>query len=223
MADIQEKIAKFCPDAQFDTTGELLLVTVPDEKWHDLAKALKEQLGFDYLNAVVGVDWKDSLGCMYYLTNTETQDMLHVKVATTDRETPRLHTVSDLWAVANFQEREVYDFFGIEFINHPDMRRFFLRTDWVGHPLRKDYDADEKLNPIRLSAEPNEDDTYSLVEDQQGNVNRVEKKVFGPDEYVINIGPQHPSTHGVLRYRTSIDGELVKKVYVVSGYIHRGI
>ena len=223
MADIQEKIAKLCPDAQFDTTGELLLVTVPDEKWHDLAKALKEQLGFDYLNAVVGVDWKDPLGCMYDVTNPETQDMLHVKVATTDRETPRLHTVSDLWAVANFQEREVYDFFGIEFINHPDMRRFFLRTDWVGHPLRKDYDTDEKLNPIRLSAEPNEDDTYSLVEDQQGNVNRVEKKVFGPDEYVINIGPQHPSTHGVLRYRTSIDGELVKKVDVVSGYIHRGI
>ena len=100
MADIQEKIAKLCPDAQFDTTGELLLVTVPDEKWHDLAKALKEQLGFDYLNAVVGVDWKDSLGCMYYLTNTETQDMLHVKVATTAREPPRLHTRRDLRAGA---------------------------------------------------------------------------------------------------------------------------
>ncbi|UKI43954.1 MAG: NADH-quinone oxidoreductase subunit C [Porphyromonadaceae bacterium] len=172
---------------------------------------------------MAGVDWKEALGCMYYLTNTETQEMIHVKVATTDREHPRLHTVSDIWAVANYQEREVYDFFGIEFINHPDMRRFFLRNDWVGYPLRKDYDASPELNPLRLEAEENEDDTYSLVEDENGELKRIDKKVFGPEEYVINVGPQHPSTHGVMRYRAAIDGETVKKVDVVSGYIHRGI
>lgn len=159
MANIQEKISALCSAATFDETGELLLVNVPDENWHALAKALKEQLHFDMLNAVAGVDWKEALGCMYYLTNTETQEMIHVKVATTDREHPRLHTVSDIWAVANYQEREVYDFFGIEFINHPDMRRFFLRNDWVGYPLRKDYDASPELNPLRLEAEENEDDT----------------------------------------------------------------
>lgn len=223
MANIQEKISALCPAATFDETGELLLVNVPDENWHALAKALKEQLHFDMLNAVAGVDWKKALGCMYYLTNTETQEMIHVKVATTDREHPRLHTVSDIWAVANYQEREVYDFFGIEFINHPDMRRFFLRNDWVGYPLRKDYDASPELNPLRLEAEENEDDTYSLVEDENGELKRIDKKVFGPEEYVINVGPQHPSTHGVMRYRAAIDGETVKKVDVVSGYIHRGI
>ena len=125
--------------------------------------------------------------------------------------------------MANYQEREVYDFFGIVFINHPDMRRFFLRNDWVGHPLRKDYDTNPELNPLRLDDEQNEDDTFSLVEDEDGTLRRVDKKVFGPDEYVINVGPQHPSTHGVMRYRASIEGEVVKKVDVVSGYIHRGI
>ena len=223
MADIQEKIGALCPQAQFETVDDMLLITVADENWHPLAKALKEELHYDYLTAIVGMDWKDSLGCIYYLTNTATQEMLHVKVATTDRENPRLHTVSDLWAVANYQEREVYDFFGIEFINHPDMRRFFLRNDWVGYPLRKDYDDSPELNPLRLNPEENEDDTFSLVEEADGTLKRIDKKVFGPEEYVINVGPQHPSTHGVMRYRASIEGELVKKIDVVSGYIHRGI
>lgn len=200
-----------------------MLVTVPDEKWHELAKALHDQLGFDYLVSLVGMDWKESLGCLYYLTNTKSLEIIHVKVATTDRENPMIHSVSDIWAVARNQEREAYDFFGIEFINHPDMRRFFLRNDWVGYPLRKDYDMSGEKNPLRLTDEQNEDDSHSIVEDENGNRKRVEKKVFGPDEYVINIGPQHPSTHGVLRYRTSLDGEVVKKVDVMSGYIHRGI
>ena len=223
MADLKEQIGKLCQQAVIDDTGEFLLVTVDDAQWHDFAAALKQQLHFDYLTAVVGMDWKDSLGCIYYLTNTDTHEIIHVKVATTDRENPRLHSVSDLWSVANYQERELYDFFGIVFINHPDMRRFFLRNDWVGHPLRKDYDASPELNPIRLEDETNEDYTCKWVEDENGNVTKVEGQVFDDDEYVINFGPQHPSTHGVMRYRVSLDGEMVKKVDVVSGYIHRGI
>ena len=223
MANIQEQISKICRSAQFDESGEFLLVTVPDENWHATARALKEDLGFDYLTALVGVDWKDSMGCVYYLTNSQTQEIIHVKVTTANREKPLLHSVSDVWAVANYQEREVYDFFGITFINHPDMRRFFLRNDWVGYPLRKDYDADPNLNPVPHDDEQNEDDTFSLVESENGELKRVDKKVFADDEYVINVGPQHPSTHGVMRYRASLEGEVVKKVDVVSGYIHRGI
>ena len=221
MAEIQDKITQLCPQAQVDTTGEFPLVTVDDAQWHDLARALKTQLHYDVLSAVVGMDWTEALGCVYYLTNTSTHELLHVKVATTDRQNPRLHSVVDLWPVANFQEREVYDFFGIVFIGHPDMRRMFLRTDWVGYPLRKDYDP--ASNPLRLDDETNEDYTCRWVEDEGGKVKKVEGKVFEDDEYVINVGPQHPSTHGVMRYRASLDGEIIKKVDVVSGYIHRGI
>ena len=110
MADIQEKITQLCLQAQVDTTGEFPMVTVDDAQWHDLARALKEQLHYDVLSAVVGMDWTEALGCVYYLTNTSTHELLHVKVATADRENPRLHSVCDLWPVANFQEREVYDF-----------------------------------------------------------------------------------------------------------------
>ena len=223
MADLKQQIQQLCPQAQVDTEGEFLQVTVADEAWHPLAKALKEQLHFDYLTAVVGMDWPDALGVVYYLTCTATHQVIHVKVTCADRDKPMIHSVSDLWSVANYQEREVYDFFGIVFINHPDMRRFFLRNDWVGHPLRKDYDASPEKNPIRLDDEANEDYTCSYVEDENGKVKKVDGKVFDDDEYVINFGPQHPSTHGVMRYRVSLDGEIVKKVDVVSGYIHRGI
>ncbi len=221
MAEIQEKITQLCPQATIDTTGEFPLVTVPDAQWHDLACALKTQLHYDVLSAVVGMDWTEVLGCVYYLTNSSTHELLHVKVTTADRENPRLHSVVDLWPVANFQEREVYDFYGIVFIGHPDMRRMFLRNDWVGYPLRKDYDP--ASNPLRLEDETNEDYTCRWVEDADGKVTKVEGKVFADDEYVINVGPQHPSTHGVMRYRASLDGEIIKKVDVVSGYIHRGI
>ncbi|MBR4828569.1 MAG: NADH-quinone oxidoreductase subunit D [Muribaculaceae bacterium] len=221
MADIENKITQICPQAQVDTTGEFPLVTVADAQWHALAHALKTQLHYDVLSAVVGMEWPDAFGCVYYLTNTSTHELLHVKVTTADRENPRLHSVCDLWPVANFQEREVYDFFGIVFIGHPDMRRMFLRNDWVGYPLRKDYDP--ASNPLRLEDETNEDYTCRWVEDENGNVKKVDGKVFEDDEYVVNVGPQHPSTHGVMRYRASLDGETVKKIDVVSGYIHRGI
>ena len=222
MAEIKEQISALCPTATFEE-GEVLMVVVAESEWRKLAESLKADMGYDVLTALVGMDWKESLGCVYYFTKSSDWSMLTVKVAVTDRERPMIHSVSDLWHVANFQEREVFDFYGIEFIGHPDMRRFFLRNDWVGYPLRKDYDANPELNPIRLDSEVNEDDTYTLVEDAEGNVQRVDKKVFEDEEYVINIGPQHPSTHGVLRLRTSLDGEIIKKIDVVSGYIHRGI
>ena len=221
MAEIQDKITQLCPQAQVDVTGEFPLVSVDDAQWHDLARDLKNQLHYDVLSAVIGMDWTETMGCVYYLTNTSTHELLHVKVATADRENPRLHSVCDLWPVANFQEREVYDFFGIVFIGHPDMRRMFLRTDWVGYPLRKDYDP--ATNPLRLDDETNEDYTCRWVEDENGKVTKIDGKVFEDDEYVVNVGPQHPSTHGVIRYRASLDGEIVKKIDVVSGYIHRGI
>lgn len=226
MSQLKENILKIYPEASFED-GECLLVNVAEKDWRGFAEKLKDshELAFDVLTAVVGMDWKEKLGVIYYLTSTPHDwEMLAVKVeAAGDREMPYIHTVSDLWKVANFQEREVYDMYGIRFIDHPDMRRFFLRNDWVGHPLRKDYDTNPELNPIRMDDEINEDDTRKFVLDENGKVKEIPGKVFEENEYVVNIGPQHPSTHGVMRFRTSIDGETVKKVDVISGYIHRGI
>lgn len=223
MSDLKDRILKIYPDATFNE-GDTLQVNVDEKDWLQFATGLKEKLGFDVLTAVVGMDWKETIGVVYYLTCTSRDwEVLSVKVVCASRDNAYIHSVSGLWKVANFQEREVYDMFGIKFIGHPDMRRFFLRNDWVGHPLRKDYDANPALNPIRLEDEKNEDDTRTYSLDADGKVVETPGKVFEDDEYVVNIGPQHPSTHGVMRFRASLDGEVVKKVDVVSGYIHRGI
>lgn len=221
MVNIQEIIGKVCPEAVFEE-NEVALAVVPDAKWHTVAETLKKA-GYDWLACVVGEDWGDALGCTYYIKSTSDYSMISVKVTTTDRENPMLHSVYDVWEIARLEEREVYDFYGIKFINHPDMRRLYLRNDWVGFPLRKDYDENPEINPIRLYHEKTDDTTVTYVEDAEGNVTEKTATIFSPEEFVVNIGPQHPATHGVLRFRTSLDGEEVKKIDLYCGYIHRGV
>lgn len=221
MVNIQEIIGKVCPEAVFEE-NEVALAVVPDAKWHTVAETLKKA-GYDWLACVVGEDWGDALGCTYYIKSTSDYSMVSVKVTTTDRENPMLHSVYDVWEIARLEEREVYDFYGIKFINHPDMRRLYLRNDWVGFPLRKDYDENSEINPIRLYHEKTDDTTVTYVEDAEGNVTEKTATIFSPEEFVVNIGPQHPATHGVLRFRTSLDGEEVKKIDLYCGYIHRGV
>ena len=221
MVNIQEIIGKVCPEAVFEE-NEVALAVVPDAKWHTVAETLKKA-GYDWLACVVGEDWGDALGCTYYIKSTSDYSMVSVKVTTTDRENPMLHSVYDVWEIARLEEREVYDFYGIKFINHPDMRRLYLRNDWVGFPLRKDYDENPEINPIRLYHEKTDDTTVTYVEDAEGNVTEKTATIFRPEEFVVNIGPQHPATHGVLRFRTSLDGEEVKKIDLYCGYIHRGV
>lgn len=221
MVNIQEIIGKVCPEAVFEE-NEVALAVVSDAKWHTVAETLKKA-GYDWLACVVGEDWGDALGCTYYIKSTSDYSMVSVKVTTTDRENPMLHSVYDVWEIARLEEREVYDFYGIKFINHPDMRRLYLRNDWVGFPLRKDYDENPEINPIRLYHEKTDDTTVTYVEDAEGNVTEKTATIFSPEEFVVNIGPQHPATHGVLRFRTSLDGEEVKKIDLYCGYIHRGV
>lgn len=221
MVNIQEIIGKVCPEAVFEE-NEVALAVVPDAKWHTVAETLKKA-GYDWLACVVGEDLGDALGCTYYIKSTSDYSMVSVKVTTTDRENPMLHSVYDVWEIARLEEREVYDFYGIKFINHPDMRRLYLRNDWVGFPLRKDYDENPEINPIRLYHEKTDDTTVTYVEDAEGNVTEKTATIFSPEEFVVNIGPQHPATHGVLRFRTSLDGEEVKKIDLYCGYIHRGV
>ena len=187
----------------------------------------------DFLESLTGMDWgipdeKDAegtlrgLGVVYHLESTVSGERIVIKTATLDREHPELPSVCSIWKGANLPEREVYDFFGIIFIGHPDMRRLFLRNDWVGFPLRKD-DEPEKQNPLRMTNEETTDTTHEIELKEDGNTLKKETKLFGEDEYVVNIGPQHPATHGVLRFRVSLEGETIHKIDVNCGYIHRGI
>ena len=224
MANTQEKIAKLFPDVTIGQGNVGLELAVADASWHAVASALRNDLGFDFLVTIVGMDWlENGMGCVYYLIATDRNECLKVKVmATGDREKPMVHSVFDLWDIATIYEREVYDYLGIIFINNPDMRRLFLNIDWKGYPLRKDYDEDPAHNPISIKNERQTDFTESWVE-KDGKIVKETHRIFQPDDFVVNIGPQHPATHGVLRFRTAVDGETIKKIDVYLGYIHRGV
>ena len=196
---------------------------IPLSEFRPRMEALRQEKGMDFLRDIIGMDWgEEGIGAIYMLENSTTKENIAVATRTTDRENTIIPTVSDIWQIANMYEREVFDFFGVVFSGHPFMRRLYLRNDWVGYPLRKDYDESEALNPVRMFSEKNEED-YLHTLSPDGTITTTLDNSFDDKEYVINIGPQHPATHGVLRFRLSLEGEFIRKVDVHCGYIHRGI
>ena len=216
------------------------------DKFAQEMQNLKEQKGFDYLVTILGEDFsktpdyeagQPALGCIYILENSATHERCAVKMLARTQEcgdgmsingtgdtdgqlVAYIPSVINIWKVANLLEREVYDFYGIVFLGHPDMRRLFLRSDFKGFPFRKDWEYNDEYS-LEDDEEPNYGLEYFI--DKDGNLQSKRNRLFADNEYVINIGPQHPSTHGVLRLQTVVDGETVKRVYPHLGYIHRGI
>lgn len=225
MTDLKTKIKALEPAAVWVEGGDGMW-SVPAETFRALAERLRydPDLQFDFLRSLTGMDWgEEGLGAVYHLESTTLGHNLVVRTLTSRREKCSLPSVCDLWKTAELNEREVFDFFGIRFLNHPDMRRLYLRDDWKGYPLRKDYDPEGTLNPLRMSNEVAQDSVPSFELQPDGSFIRKRNILFEEDEYVINVGPQHPATHGVLRFRVSLEGEIIKKLDVHCGYIHRGI
>lgn len=220
--DIKDKILKIVPEVTFTEQGDTVAV-VPLASFRKLAEALRHdpEDAMDFMRDIVGMDWGETLGALYYLESTTSNRRITLRTETDNRENPVIPSVCDLWTTAQIKEREAHDFFGIIFTGNPDLRRLFLREDWVGYPFRKDYDM--KSNPLNMTNEEDDDvaPTYELG--PKGELISGKNIVFAPEEFVINMGPQHPSTHGALRMRISLDGETVKRVDPVCGYIHRGI
>lgn len=140
--DLQALISTLGTDLEFTTAeSEFLNVTAPKEQLHKFCSELKnnKQLKFDYAFCITGIDWGTELGVIYHLESIELKHQLVVKVKTNNRENPVLDSVHDIWQTAEFHEMEIFDFFGIKFNNHPNLKRLFLTPNWEGYPLRKDY------------------------------------------------------------------------------------
>jgi len=139
---LQNLISGWIPDLEFsEEESQFLNITVKPENLYKLMTELKQnkETSFDYLFCLSGVDYDPELGVVYHLESTTHRHILVVKVKTSDRENPTFDSVCDIWRTAEFHEREVFDFFGIKFNNHPNLKRLFLTDEWVGFPLRKDY------------------------------------------------------------------------------------
>lgn len=148
--DLKTNISELLPTASFDETGEWLNISIAPQDWLILANHLRNDstLFFDHLFCLTCIDWKTHLTMVYHLSSTKFRHNIVVK-ATLDRNTPVIETVSNIWRTANFHEREVYEMFGVDFTNHPDLRLLILPDGWEArNPMRKDFE--DPINMIKL-------------------------------------------------------------------------
>ena len=148
--ELKIKLAELMPSATFDESGEWLNINFTPANFISSIEILrnKAEFNFDYLFCQTCVDWKTHLTMVYHLESTTYRHQVVVKVQL-DRNKPEIETVSHIWRTAEFNEREVYEMFGVNFINHPDLRLLILPDGWEGkNPLRKDFE--DPVNMIKL-------------------------------------------------------------------------
>ena len=134
------KLVEVFPKATFDAEAEEPAFIVTAADFPAVLRALKEKEGFDRLGNLTAVDWKDHIEMVYHLYNMEENVKLEVKAAL-DSAAPVIESATSLYPGAEFEEREVYDLMGVDFLGHPDLRRILMPDDYPAHPLRKDFVA----------------------------------------------------------------------------------
>jgi len=174
---------------------------------------------------------------VYHVLSYEANTDLRLKVAL-NGEYPDAPTVSDIWPAADWYEREVFDMFGIRFAGHPCLRRILMPPDWEGHPLRKEHPARAtEMAPYRLPEHTHSaheealrfrPDEWNLgAGDWATNAGGDDSNAYNADDgdtdyLFLNLGPNHPGTHGILRLVLKLDGERIVDIFPDIGFHHRG-
>ena len=206
---------------------------------------LQLDLNFDYLSNLTCVDYEDCFEVVYHLDSIRRPGPPLTLRVRAGRERPSVPSAVRVWPGADFQEREVWDLYGVRFDGHPNLKRILMWEGFEGHPMRKDYlepyyEAPGKIFPSRWKegrhqrAEdrvPFQDNvkyppgfdpaSWKPVEEKLQPVTSTALQQLKTDTLVINLGPQHPSTHGVFRMRVVVDGERIAALEPVMGYMHR--
>ncbi|ESP88806.1 NADH-quinone oxidoreductase subunit D [Candidatus Halobonum tyrrellensis] len=174
---------------------------------------LKSEAGYDHLSCVTAQEYEDRYESIYHLKKYDDPTQEVSVVVPTDRENPVSESAEPVFRTADWHEREAYDLVGIEYDDHPDLRRILLPDTWQGHPLSRDYDQNRpQIVPFVENANPLDED---------GRVEGGAAGDAGRDTMLLNIGPHHPATHGVLHVEVTLDGEQVVDADPDLGYIHR--
>ena len=202
----------------------------------DLARYLHDtpEAAFDQLTDICAVDYPEDqlrFEVVYHLHSLPFGHRLRLKARITEDD-PRIASVTGIWKGAEFLEREVYDMMGIRFTGHPDLRRILMPEDYAeGYPLRKDFPTEGRGWRSEFDFIPRMDDALldvveNEIPEEQKNAFRAEPGLPNSrrqEELLLNMGPQHPSTHGVLRVVLELDGERIVKATPDLGYLHRGV
>ena len=173
----------------------------------DALRRLRDQAGFDHLSCVTAQEYEDRYESIYHLTSYADRTQEVSIVVPADKENPVSQSANEVFRTADWHEREAYDLIGVEYDEHPDLRRILLPETWQGHPLGQSYDQDQpQVVPLREHKNP-------LLDDQTADNDS--------ETMYLNIGPHHPATHGVLHIKTVLDGEQVVDLEPDIGYLHR--
>lgn len=244
-------LAGLFPDwAQQDSRPGYQGFVIQANRLTDVAMKLRDNMGFDYLTSLTGVDYiaENKLEVVYHLAHTVGGPGIEIKVQV-DRDNPVVPTLTHIYRGAEFQEREAFDLLGIRFKGHPDLRRILTWEGFAGHPLRKDWKEPyfeeeakpfktrwpagtaarvEDQNPLKDNVQfPEEFDPEKWIPEGDEALYKALRRVHGEnsgletDRMIINLGPAHPSTHGVFRMIVLLDGETIVDMKPAIGYLHR--
>jgi NADH-quinone oxidoreductase subunit C/D len=256
-AAVAALIERFPDAVQIDSRQGYQGVVVDKNCLVEVALAIRDEMGFDYLSSATAVDYlgiSDHLEMVYHAYRASGGPALVFK-AQTPRDNAEIPSLIDVWPGTDFQEREAWDLYGIKFSGHPNLRRILLWDGFNGHPMRKDwheayYEEEhkpfdsrwpsgnvlraEELNPYGKNVNYPADLDLSRLTDQSEeglysslglgvDVQELESQDdnLKTDRLVVNLGPHHPSTHGVFRMVVSLNGETIESLEPVMGYLHR--
>lgn len=215
-----------------DTIDRIQTFWVAKERAPGLLRFLKEEIDRPYrmLYDLSAIDERmrahregqppSEFTVVYHLLSFERNEYLRIKVALPETRLS-LPSITNIWPAADWYEREVFDMFGIIFDGHPHMERLLMPKSWVGHPLRKEHPARAtEMGPYQLPPEKEiaEQEALRFRPEEWG----MSREHDGSDFVFLNLGPQHPGTHGVLRVALQLDGEEVMDAIPQIGFHHRG-
>jgi NADH-quinone oxidoreductase subunit C/D len=214
------------------TVDDILTLWLPADNIVTVIKFLKSGINKPYnlLYDLSAIDERDRIKkqrlplkeftVVYHLFSFDRNAFIRLKVPL-EGANPSLPSITSLFQNANWYEREVYDMFGIKFNGHPHLQRLLMPLSWNGHPLRKEHHARAtEVDPFRLydAYEDREQASLQFKPEDWG----MERESDDADFMFLNIGPQHPGTHGVLRIVLQLDGEDIVDAVPEIGFHHRG-
>ncbi len=204
------------PDEVVDRLGDRVIgrdehvnapaVIIRPDEVVDTLTVMRDEFGFDLLSCVTAEQFPDRYESIYHLKQYADPTTEFSIVVPTDRDHPQSQSAASVYETANWHEREAYDLIGIEYQDHPDLKRILLPDTWTGHPLTDDYNQDK---PQVVAYEAHENPLLDHTEGAES------------DTILLNMGPHHPATHGVLHLKVTLDGEQVADVEPDIGYLHR--
>lgn len=189
--------------------GDDILI-VPKSDVIPLLRHFKDSGRFDFLMDICGVDYpqrEKRFDVVYHLFSSKDGSRLRLKTPVSEGES--VDSALPVWRGADWFEREVYDMFGIGFTGHPNLRRILTHHQFIGHPLRKDYEADAQQH------------CTSSLPIHFDNVGSERGDILNENLVPLNIGPSHPAMHGTLRVMCELDGETIVRANCEIGYLHR--